>query len=107
MKVRLIEIAPHKAGLMFGALMATLSLLFWPFILIAEIAQKAQPNSNGFSGIVHALFLILPLFYGIFGYIMTVVMCIIHNFYAKKIGGIGLTFELPIQSSEQSENHSA
>lgn len=51
------------------------------------ISGKLFPFAGGF------IFFILPFVYGIFGFIMTAISCLIYNVIAGRIGGIELEFE--------------
>jgi hypothetical protein len=93
MILKLRAVSPHKAGLISGAIFATFTLVIWPFFLIGSIFMKSSAPAGAFPPFFNFFFMALPFIYGIMGYISMAVMCIIHNFYSKRIGCIQLTFE--------------
>ena len=52
------------------------------FLLIAVFAPPSQ------SGIGLGMAVVMPLLYGIFGFVFTTIACAVYNFVAKQIGGI-------------------
>ena len=73
--------------------MATVSLVFWPFMVFAIFMTKNIPNAQPFPSFMKYFFIFIPIFYGLFGYISTVVMCWIYNIYSKYLGGLIIEVE--------------
>lgn len=101
---QLKRISPHRAGLISGALFATFSLIFWPFILVAELTMNAAMKQGAFPPAAKWFFLALPFFYGIGSYLMTALMCILYNIYSKMLGGMQMTLELTPAVNERIES---
>ena len=82
MKKRINRLSPHQNGKVFGILIAlgTLPMLI-PIILMMSILPGNEAN---FSAV---MFVVLPIFYLIFGYISVALICLIYNFLQKFIGG--------------------
>jgi len=83
MKQQVARLSPHQNGKVFAILMAVGSLVFLvPFFLffIAGAPKEARPPM--------LMFLAMPVFYLIIGYVMVAVSCMVYNFMFKHIGGI-------------------
>ena len=86
------RIAPLPAGKLVGSLYAVLGLLIGALIsVIAMAGGMAAAESN--LGPLSILFgvgaiIILPIFYGCLGAIMTMLVAVIYNTVAKVVGGI-------------------
>ena len=104
MKRRIKRIAPLQAGKMLGVLYACMGLIFLPFIGIAallgafaEHAQHAQGSSAGPAGLAAGIMVMMgvmiPIFYGIMGFLLGVIGAAIYNVIAAWIGGIEVEVE--------------
>lgn len=83
MKQQVARLSPHQNGKVFAVLMALGSLVFLgPFCVLLMFGPN-DPNAPPVW-----LFLLLPLFYLIFGYISVAVGCWLYNIMFKHIGGI-------------------
>jgi Transmembrane domain of unknown function (DUF3566) len=65
-----------------AVLYALMGLVFVPFFLIAAMYS---PKYTGFGP---GLALLLPIFYGVLGFIFTAIGCAIYNFVAGLVGGV-------------------
>lgn len=98
MKKRLTHVSPLQLGIVFAAVSGLISLVFvLPIAGIASLvgfASAMHQNGMGmppaFAGI---FFLILPVFYAVFGFIGGVVGGFIYNLVAQLTGGIEFTTE--------------
>jgi hypothetical protein len=102
------RIAPVQAGKVLGILYAAMSLLLVPiFLVMALVGAFAQPNqSNGGFGAVAAGFMIgmallLPVMYGVVGFIFGVISAAVYNLIAKRVGGFEFEIEdlTPVQNT--------
>lgn len=96
MKVQVKRFSSHQTAKVFAILMAITSLIFIvPFSLIA-LFSPASVDANGnevsFSGF-SLVFLIMPIFQGVMGYIMVRFGMWIYNKLTPHIGGIEFEFE--------------
>lgn len=83
MKQQISRLSPHQNAKVFGVLMAVGSLVFvLPLVLLAS---AFGPKENQAPVI---MFLILPVFYLVFGYLMVAVSCWLYNFMVRYVGGI-------------------
>ena len=83
MKKRITHISPLQAGIVQGAVLALISLILVPFIIIGALL------SHGGFGAIFAIF--LPVIYGIVGFISGVISAFVYNLVAGWTGGIELT----------------
>ena len=82
MKQQVSRLSPHQNGKVFAVLMAISSLvLFVPFALIASAFDPEHGPSP-------TMFLLMPVFYLVFGYIMVALSCWFYNFMFRFVGGI-------------------
>ena len=82
-----------------GLIYACLGLIFAPFFLLigligATLGQEKNPFA-GIAGIVMAI--MMPLFYGVLGFIAGAIGGLLYNLFAKLVGGV--TLELEIEPS--------
>jgi len=94
LKYSIKRISPHSAGKISAAMMGSFSIIFWPFILFAEIAAKVSTQKAAFPPGFNIIFLLFPVFYAIAGYFMTAAMCVLYNFYSKHIGPLKIEMEI-------------
>jgi hypothetical protein len=65
-----------------GVLYALMGLIFVPFLLIVSLYAPSKPGFGpGFA-------LLLPIIYGVAGFIFTALGCVIYNFVAGLVGGV-------------------
>lgn len=76
------------------------TVIFVPIGLIVAIAapNAGFGNTGGFAGNAGALavlflWLLIAVFYGIFGWIFTAIACLLYNFAAGMIGGVEIQLE--------------
>jgi hypothetical protein len=93
-KLTLKRIDPVKAGVIYGALMALLSLIIvLPFMLIFSAAGLADQPGMGamFGGGIAMLF--IPIIYGIGGFIAGLIGTALLNFILSKTNGLDVEFD--------------
>jgi len=101
---RIKRIAPLPAGKMLGVLYACMGLIFLPFVAVAGLigvfAEQTQQSQGAGSaatiGIVVMMVvfgLLIPVFYGVMGFVAGVVGAAIYNVIAQWIGGIEVEVE--------------
>ncbi|WP_411825994.1 hypothetical protein [Luteolibacter sp. AS25] len=97
-KKRILSISVVQTGVVVGGLYALISLIFSVFlILFGVIAMIAGSASNeaaaamggGLGMIIIAV--ILPIAYGIMGFIAGLILALVYNLIAKFTGGIEMT----------------
>ena len=101
MKRRIKRIAPLQAGKMMGVLYGCMGLIFLPFFALAgavgAFAQHAQ-NSSGppavlVSGIMFGFGILMPVIYGVMGFVGGIIMAVIYNLIARWVGGFEVEVE--------------
>ena len=95
MKFRLKRIGVLKAAIMGGIGYALMSLLLVPFFLFFVMfapgaGMGPMPGEFAMSG---ALAFLLPLLYGVMGFIGTALMAAIFNLLAMMVGGLDIELE--------------
>ena len=96
MKVQVRSFSTHQTAKVFAILMAVSSLLFViPFSLIPLLAPSPlDANGNAINSRVFGImFLLMPIFQGIMGYIIMRIGLWIYNKISPRIGGIEFEFE--------------
>lgn len=104
MKRRIKRIAPLQAGKMFGALYGCLGLIFLPFFALAGVAgafaQHAQQVQNApgppaafITAMMFGFGVLMPIIYGVMGFVFGVITAAIYNLIAGWIGGIEVEVE--------------
>lgn len=104
MKRRIKRISPLQAGKMLGVLYACMGLLFLPFVAIAALAgvfaqQTRQMQNTGgppatiMAAMMFGFGILMPVFYGIFGFVFGVISAAVYNLIAAWIGGIEVEVE--------------
>lgn len=86
MKQQIIRLSPHQNGKVFAILAAVGSLVFVvPFAVLTFLMAppEAQPQTPEL-----LMFLALPVFYLLFGYLMVVIGSVVYNFMVRYTGGI-------------------
>ncbi|WP_156820731.1 hypothetical protein [Dasania marina] len=96
MKIQIKRFSTHQTAKVFALLMAASSLvILLPFIIISFLAPTpAAPNGSEIPmGIFSGMFILMPVFQGIMGYIMVRIGLWIYNLLSPKIGGIEFEYE--------------
>lgn len=90
MKKQISQLSASQNGKVFGVLMALGSLVFVVPMAIVFSFMPVGVDRNGhpMDGPPILMFLLLPVFYLVFGYIMVAISCKFYNFMFKYIGGI-------------------
>lgn len=74
-----------------GTLYGLMGLIFLPFILVASVLSSKGPGVV--LGVVLAL--IMPIAYGMCGFIFTAIACALYNWVAGMFGGIEVQLDPP------------
>ena len=97
--MELKRIGPVSAAKISGALYATLGLIFGSLISLFALlgftaASQAQPGS-AFLGLLFGVgaVILLPIVYGLLGFVSALIMALIYNELAKVCGGIVLELD--------------
>jgi len=84
MSQRITRVVPISAAKLFGAMYFVIGVLAAPFLAIpAMLAGGDQGSAMGIG-----LFLILPVIYGVMGFIGMAVFAWFYNVLAARIGGV-------------------
>jgi hypothetical protein len=86
-----------SCGKVMGAVSALIGLIigcFMSLIAVAGIAAANQPGQAGAAGLVFGAgaIILLPIFYGIMGFIFGMIYAALYNVIAGVIGGIEMDF---------------
>jgi hypothetical protein len=93
-KKQIKRLSPHQNGKVFGVLMAVSSLVFlMPMFLLMTFSMPYVEPHGSRVFFPPFMFLIMPLFYLVLGYLFVAVGCLIYNFLVKFIGGIEFELE--------------
>jgi hypothetical protein len=85
------RIEPGQLALVMGVMNALLGILFAILMFCISLLVPKGPASP-FGSLGSGFFLILiPIFYGIFGYIGGFIGAFIYNFVANTVGGVKVT----------------
>ncbi|MFO1475086.1 MAG: hypothetical protein U1F98_00370 [Verrucomicrobiota bacterium] len=87
MKKQPTYIAPLRAGIVLAALYAVLSLLAVPFFLVAT-ALSARSGSSAPAIFSAGFAILLPILYGVLGFLAGVLGAAVYNLIAKLTGGL-------------------
>lgn len=83
MKQQVARFSPHQNAKVFAILMAVGSLvLIVPMMLVMMATAPEGARMPAF------MFLLMPLFYLVMGYVMVVIGCALYNVMFKYVGGI-------------------
>ncbi|MBQ4835784.1 MULTISPECIES: hypothetical protein [Pseudoalteromonas] len=86
MKVQISRFSGHQTSKILALMFALMTV---PFMLVGVMGVLFAPNTEQDGPIFpFILFIILPLIYGVMGYIFNRFFCFIYNFSAKRVGGI-------------------
>jgi hypothetical protein len=83
-----------------GAVQAAIGIVFMPFFLLAGlVGALANTGTERVSSVVFVVFAIfLPVFYGVFGFLMGALAAWVYNLVSKWTGGIELELQPPAAS---------
>lgn len=84
---RLNRFSIGQTAKVLGILYALMGLIFAPFFLLAALLS---PNEAGF-GVGFAI--LLPVLYGVIGFIFAAIGCALYNWVAGMVGGIEVQLE--------------
>jgi hypothetical protein len=87
MKMTIRSVSVLQTAKITAIVYAAFSVIVVPFFMIA-IARNPRASMGGI-----ALVAFLPFFYGIAGFLFTVIGCLLYNLLAKHVGGIEFTVE--------------
>ncbi|MCH6255791.1 DUF3566 domain-containing protein [Puniceicoccaceae bacterium K14] len=95
MKVTLKRIPPVPAAKVAGMIYACFGLIFIPFLLIAAMAGSLSGDESAFlaAGLGVGMAIMMPIGYGILGFIGALIGCFIYNLIAGWVGGVELELE--------------
>jgi hypothetical protein len=96
MTKRLTRVAPLQLGVVFAAFYALLSLIVVPFVLIALVVAPSIPNAQHQAvalsvGMGVFMVVLLPIVYGVMGFLFGLLAAVIYNLVAKMTGGVEIT----------------
>ena len=87
------RIGPFSVAKIAGVLYALMGFFFGAIIsLISLVGGAFAPDDSGFAGMMFgaAAVIALPIFYGVLGFIMTLIAAALYNLVSGWIGGIEL-----------------
>src|SRR5947209_20334326 len=101
---RITRIAPLQAGKMLGAVHACMGLLFLPLFLVLPAAALFAPQNThtqaatgataaAVSTMMFGFGIIMPIIYGVMGFVFGVVMAAAYNLFARWLGGFEVEVE--------------
>lgn len=95
--IRVKKIGVLQTAKVFGVIYALISLLIvLPFFLVGSmISEEFFPEMADF-GV--AAFLMIPVMYGVVGFIFTAIACAVYNLISSFTGGIEIEMETANQS---------
>ena len=96
-KVQIRRFSPHQNGKVFAVLMvvATVPLFVLMAVAMWFVGPQVDQQGNPVAFPVF-MFLVLPFFYLIVGYITVAIMCALYNFFFRFVGG----FEFELSGEE-------
>jgi hypothetical protein len=86
LKHRVTHFGVHQTAVTVAVIYFVLALVFVPIVYLATRGQA----STTFPPIIMVLG---PIFYGLFGYIVSAIMCGLYNIVSGWTGGIAITLE--------------
>lgn len=98
MHTRLVHLDPMSVAKIYAALLATIGFIAGLLLAAALIFNSLMYASEGdiqgmvMLGLSVAAIVVLPLLYGLLGFIVGMLVSWLFNLVAKRIGGIGMTF---------------
>jgi cyanate permease len=85
---RLSSFSVGQTAKVLGVLYGLMGLIVVPFFLLAA---SFSPHRNGGFGIGFAL--VVPVIYGVFGFVFTAIGCALYNWVAGMVGGIEIKLD--------------
>lgn len=88
MKKQISHLSPFQNAKVFAVLMAVSSLvIFLPFMLISMLMTPSTTPDGQPIHFPFFMFLVMPVFQLIFGFIMVLISCALYNWVSKFTGG--------------------
>lgn len=94
------RIAPLQCGKVLGVLYGCMGLIFLPFFALAGVAgafAQHETNQGGAGAIAAGMMLgfgiMMPVIYGVMGFILGVITAALYNLIARWVGGIEVEVE--------------
>jgi hypothetical protein len=89
------KIGVLSLGKIVGIVYAVIGLIFGAIITAASLLIGSAMAAWGFEGDMFGTgaIIVLPIFYGVMGFIMGIVVALVYNLVAKSIGGLELDVE--------------
>jgi len=92
-KQRIRRVAPVQVAKVMGVLYGIMGLLFVPiFLFVGSVAPTEADEAFG-AGFSTTLALFMPILYGGFGFIFTLIGAALYNMVASFVGGIEVEFD--------------
>ena len=92
MRHRIRRVPPLQVAKVAGVLYAVMGLLFLPFFLLVSSFAPAEAGDMGF-GFSTGFAVAMPLLYGGFGFVFTLIGAALYNLVAGFVGGIDIELE--------------
>jgi Transmembrane domain of unknown function (DUF3566) len=92
---RVKRIAPLQLGKIMGLCYGIMGLCFCPIFLVISFFAPHASNQQGASVFAFgtAFALLMPVFYGVMGFVLGIISAFVYNIIAKWIGGIEVEVE--------------
>ncbi|HYK00874.1 MAG TPA: hypothetical protein VE974_03905 [Thermoanaerobaculia bacterium] len=90
------RVGPLSLAKVSGALYALMGLIFGAIIsLISVVGSAFMPKDAGLSGMLFGVgaIVVLPIFYGVLGFIMSLIMAGLYNLIAGWVGGVEIDLQ--------------
>lgn len=89
------RVGPMSVAKIAGVLYAIMGVIFGAFISVISILGGALAPEEAPHGMFNALFgvaavIVLPIFYGVLGFLTTLLMAALYNLVAAAVGGVEL-----------------
>ena len=93
MKHRIRRVAPVQVAKVMGVLYGIMGLCFVPIFLFVGSVAPTEPDEVLGTGFSTTLALVMPVLYGGFGFIFTLIGAALYNLVASFVGGIEVEFD--------------
>lgn len=90
------KIGVFSLGKIYGVVSAVMGLIFGAIITIMSLALgSGMGNNGGAAGLIFGVgsIIVLPIFYGIFGFIAGLIVALVFNAVSGVIGGLEVEVE--------------
>ena len=88
---RLSRFSVGQTAKVLGILYGLMGLIALPiFLLISMVSPSEDAPSVGFA-------LVIPILYGLLGFVFTAIACAVYNWVAGKVGGIEVTLDTAVE----------